>query len=130
MGNDSQADKTVLIVDDDEEIRHVLRMLCETEGLEVIGEAANGVEAVPLALKHQPDVVILDYMLPRLDGEGAAEILRTVTPESKIVAFSAILDRQPIWADAYLNKERIGELAAPAPHLHPLTLTSANLPPG
>lgn len=111
MENDSQRDKTVLIVDDDEEIRHVLRMLCETEGLDVIGEAANGVEAVPLALTHQPDIVILDYMLPRLDGEGAAELLRTLTPESKIVAFSAILDRQPKWADAYLNKERIGDLA-------------------
>ena len=109
----SRADKatTVLIVDDDVEIRHVLRVLCETEGLSVIGEAANGVEAVPLALHHQPDIVILDYMLPRLDGEGAAEILRTLTPESKIVAFSAILDRQPPWADAYLNKERITDLA-------------------
>jgi len=102
--------KTVLIVDDDEEIRHVLRILCETEGLKVIGEAANGVEAVPLALNHQPDFVILDYMLPRLDGEGAAEILRAITPSSKIVAFSAILDKQPDWADAYLNKERIADL--------------------
>lgn len=102
---------TVMIVDDDEEIRHVLRVLCETEGFEVIGEASNGVEAVPLALRAQPDIVILDYMLPRLDGEGAAEILRTLTPDSKIVAFSAILDRQPAWADAYLNKERIGDLA-------------------
>ncbi len=111
MSADSQVDKTVLIVDDDEEIRHVLRVLCETEGLTVVGEAANGVEAVPLALQHQPDIVILDYMLPRLDGEGAAEILRTITPDSKIVAFSAILDRQPPWADAYLNKERIGDLA-------------------
>jgi CheY-like chemotaxis protein len=101
---------SVLIVDDDEEIRHVLRVLCETEGLKVVGEASNGVEAVPLALNYQPDFVILDYMLPRLDGEGAAEILRTITPESKIVAFSAILDRQPPWADAYLNKDRIAEL--------------------
>ena len=103
-------DKTVLIVDDDEEIRHVLRILCETEGLDVIGEAANGVEAVRLALHHQPDFVILDYMLPRLDGEGAAEILRAITPDSKIVAFSAILDSRPDWADAYLNKDRITEL--------------------
>jgi two-component system, response regulator PdtaR len=101
---------TVLIVDDDEEIRHVLRVLCETEGMEVIGEASNGVEAVPLALNHQPAFVILDYMLPRLDGEGAAEILRAIAPTTKIVAFSAILDKKPSWADAYLNKERITEL--------------------
>lgn len=110
MLRDASKTQTVLIVDDDEEIRHVLRLLCETGELQVVGEAANGIEAVPLALKHQPDFVILDYMLPQLDGEGAAEILRAVTPESKIVAFSAILDRQPPWADAYLNKDRIGEL--------------------
>lgn len=104
------ATQSVLIVDDDVEICHVLRILCETEGLHVVGEAHNGVEAVPLALKHQPDVVILDYMLPRLDGRGAAEIMRAVIPGTKIVAFSAILDDVPDWADAYLNKERISDL--------------------
>jgi CheY-like chemotaxis protein len=102
--------KSVLIVDDDEEIRDVLRLLFETEGVDVVGEASNGVEAVPLALKHQPDFVILDYRMPRLDGEGAAEIFRAVIPGTKIVAFSAILEDRPTWADAYLNKERIAEL--------------------
>jgi CheY-like chemotaxis protein len=106
----SAGEPTVLIVDDDEEIRHVLRLVCEADDLVVVGEAANGVEAIPLALKHQPDFVILDYRLPRLDGEGAAEILRAVTPESRIVAFSAVLQSQPEWADAYLNKDRIAEL--------------------
>jgi DNA-binding NarL/FixJ family response regulator len=104
------ASKTVLIVDDDEEIRHVLRLLCEAEHLRVIGEASNGAEAVPLALNHQPDFVILDYKLPQLDGEGAAEILRAVVPGTKIVAFSAFLEKRPVWADAYLNKDRISEL--------------------
>jgi CheY-like chemotaxis protein len=104
------ASKSVLIVDDDEEIRHVLRLLCEAEGMRVVGEAANGAEAVPLALNHQPDFVILDYKLPQLDGEGAAEILRAVVPGTKIVAFSAFLDKQPAWADAFLNKDRISEL--------------------
>lgn len=100
----------VLIVDDDEEIRHVLRLLCETNGMRVVGEATNGVEAVAVALREQPEFVILDYMLPRLDGEGTAELLRTVAPGAKIVAFSAILEKQPAWADAYLNKERVTEL--------------------
>lgn len=101
---------SVLIVDDDEEARHVLRLLCDTEGFIVVGEAANAVEAVPIALKHQPQFVILDYRMPRLDGEGTAEILRAVIPGTKIVAFSAILADKPNWADAYLNKERISEL--------------------
>ena len=103
-------DARVLIVDDDEEIRHVLRLLCETHDMKVVGEAENGVQAVALALREQPRFVILDYMLPRLDGEGTAELLRTVAPDIKIVAFSAILDSQPPWADAYLNKERVTEL--------------------
>lgn len=101
---------SVLIVDDDVEIRHVLRLLCETNDLEVVGEAQNGVEAVTIALREQPDFVILDYMMPRLDGEGTAEILRTIAPEAKIVAFSAVLEEKPEWADAYLNKERVSEL--------------------
>jgi CheY-like chemotaxis protein len=104
------AGQTVLIVDDDEEIRHVLRMICEQAGLDVVGEASNGVEAVTFALQHHPNFAILDYRLPRLDGEGAAEILRAVTPTTKIVAFSALLEERPRWADAYLNKDRVGEL--------------------
>lgn len=101
---------SVLIVDDEEEVRHVLRLLCETNDMEVVGEAANGVEAVAIALRQQPRFVILDYMMPRLDGEGTAELLRSVSPDSKIVAFSAMLEEQPEWADAFLNKERITEL--------------------
>jgi CheY-like chemotaxis protein len=107
---ESLGGQTVLIVDDDEEIRHVLRMICEQAGLDVVGEASNGVEAVTFALQHHPDFAILDYRLPRLDGEGAAEILRAVTPTTKIVAFSALLEERPQWADAYLNKDRVAEL--------------------
>jgi CheY-like chemotaxis protein len=101
---------TVLIIDDDEEVRDVMRLLCGHEGFTVVGEAATGVEAVPMALRHQPDMVILDYQLPRLDGEGTAEILRAVIPGTKIIAFSAVLEKKPSWADAYLNKDRIAEL--------------------
>ncbi|MFP5351130.1 MAG: response regulator transcription factor [Actinomycetota bacterium] len=108
--NEKASDARVLIVDDDEEIRHVLRLLCETHEMKVVGEAENGVQAVAIALREQPRFVILDYMLPRLDGEGTAELLRTVSPDAKIVAFSAILDSRPSWADAYLNKERVTEL--------------------
>lgn len=101
----------VLIVDDDEEIRHALRLMCEMEGFEVVGEAENGVEAVPLALKHQPNLVILDYLMPHLDGEGTATMLRAIAPETRIVAFSAVLDSKPAWSDSYLNKARVSEVA-------------------
>ncbi len=100
----------VLIVDDDEEVRHVLRLLCEVESYEVVGEAENGLEAISLAMTHQPDVVILDYRMPRLDGEGTAAMLRTITPGARIVAFSAWLDEQPDWSDSFLNKNRLSEI--------------------
>jgi CheY-like chemotaxis protein len=101
----------ILIVDDDPEIRHLLVTLFEVDGFEVVGEAADGVEAVPLALKHEPDFVILDYRMPRMNGAKTAEVLRGIVPEAKIVAFSAMLEAKPAWADAYLNKERIIEVA-------------------
>ena len=101
----------ILIVDDDVEIRHLLRTLFEVDGFDVVGEAADGIEAIPLALKHEPDFVILDYRMPRMNGAKTAEVLRGIIPEAKIVAFSAMLEAQPAWADAYLNKERIIEVA-------------------
>lgn len=103
--------KTILIVDDDPEIRHALRLLFEFEDFEVVAEASHGMEAIPMALKLQPDFVILDYLMPKLDGYKTAEILRGVSPGTRIVAFSAILDDKPTWADAYLNKDRIAEIA-------------------
>ena len=106
-----RASRTVLIVDDDEEVRHVLRLMCEMEGFEVVGEATNGVEAVPIALNTQPAFVILDYLMPRRNGDVTATLLRSITPGIKIVAFSAVLDAKPDWSDSYLNKERISEIA-------------------
>ena len=113
----ARAARTVLIVDDDEEVRHVLRLMCELEGFEVVGEASNGVEAVPMALNTQPAVVILDYLMPRRRGDVTATLLRSLVPGTKIVAFSAVLDAQPAWSDSYLNKERISEIAPVLQHL-------------
>jgi CheY-like chemotaxis protein len=101
---------TVLLVDDDEEIRHVLRIMFELEGFEVVGEAGSGLEAVPLALKHQPDVVLLDYLMPGMNGEETARMMRTIAPDTRIVAFSAVLHEKPEWSDSYLNKERVSDV--------------------
>ncbi|HYP24779.1 MAG TPA: response regulator transcription factor [Actinomycetota bacterium] len=102
---------TVLVVDDDEEVRDALRLLFELDGFSVVGEAAHGVDGVALAHRHQPDFVILDSVMPYLGGAGTASILRAIAPSSKIVAFSAALDSRPAWADAFLNKDRVGEIA-------------------
>lgn len=102
---------TVLIVDDDPEIRHVLQLLFEHENFEVVGEAADGLQALSLAAEHQPDFVILDYLMPNMDGANTAELLHEASRSSRIVAFSAVLTERPSWADAFLNKERISEIA-------------------
>lgn len=102
----------ILIVDDDEDVRRLLNTVSESEGYEVVGLVENGVGAVDVALEYQPDVVILDLMMPKLDGTETAKFLRAVSPKSKIVAFSGIVTEAPGWADAFLRKEGLGEFVA------------------
>ena len=103
--------RTVLIADDDPDVRHVLRLLFEIEGYSVVGEAANGLETIALAERLKPDFVILDEVMPLMTGTAAATTLRAVSPTTRIVAFSGVLESKPTWADAYLNKERIGDIS-------------------
>ena len=105
------ANRTVVIVDDDEDIRDALRLLFELEDFEVVGEAANGLDAVPIVLQTRPQVVVIDYLMPLMNGATLAQVVRGISPDSKIVAFSAVLDTEPAWADAFLSKERINDIA-------------------
>ena len=111
MSDHPEPERTIVIVDDDEEVRHVLGMLFELEDFEILGEASTGLEAIPLVLSHQPTFVVLDYLMPGMNGDGVAGLIRKMSPGSRIVAFSALLTDKPEWADAYLNKDRIGEIA-------------------
>lgn len=72
----SEARVRVLVAEDDAIIRLDLRALLEANRLEVCGEARDGVEAVELALSLEPDVIVMDVKMPRLDGiEAATRIL-------------------------------------------------------
>ena len=102
----------MVIVDDDPSIRQVLGLLFRSEDLEVVGEAFNGHQAITLARSLRPDFIVLDYLMPSLNGASTANALRLLAPESRIVAFSTALSAKPEWADAFLNKERIVEMAA------------------
>ncbi|MGH2817463.1 MAG: response regulator transcription factor [Actinomycetota bacterium] len=108
----SDAGARVLIVDDETDMRHALSLLVESHGFEIIGEAGTGVEAIDMASQDPPDVIVLDYMMPGMDGAEAALRLRSIAPDAKIIAFSAILTDKPDWADAYLNKDRISQIAS------------------
>ena len=67
--------KTVLVVDDDPVIVTLLRVNFEIEGYDVVS-AGDGEEAVEVARASHPDVVVMDVMMPRLDGIGAAQAMR------------------------------------------------------
>lgn len=106
----AQHPRGVLIVDDDADIRDLLRLHCELQGFPVIGEASSGRAGVELAERHKPTFVLLDYRMPYMDGEEAAGLIRAVHPGVKIIAFSAMLLERPNWADAFLAKDHIAEL--------------------
>lgn len=82
----------VLLVDDEPMVRTSLRRLLEGRGLEVVGEAGDGVEGVERAVECRPDVVVLDVRMPRLDGLGAARRIREAVPEARIVLLTASED--------------------------------------
>ena len=73
--------KTILVADDSPRIRKLLCSLFEPEeDYEICAEAANGQEAIALALMHRPDLIILDLSMPVMDGVTAARELRTSLP--------------------------------------------------
>jgi DNA-binding NarL/FixJ family response regulator len=79
----------VLICDDNDAIRRLLGTIVGGEpGLRVVGEAADGNEAIVEALALQPDVILLDLAMPRRSGLEALPELRRVAPETRIVVLS------------------------------------------
>ena len=82
----------VLVVDDHVQVRELLRAQLESGGLDVIGEAADGVEAVEKAVALSPDVVVLDLAMPRVDGLQALARIQEVAPGIRVVVLSGFDD--------------------------------------
>lgn len=78
----------VLVVDDQELVRAGFRMILEGSGLEVVGEAADGVDAVRLATELAPDVILMDVRMPRMDGIEATRQIVARNPETRVVALT------------------------------------------
>jgi two-component system LytT family response regulator len=86
----------VLIVDDEAFARQRLRrLLTEESDIEIIGEAANGREAIALITQHDPDVVLLDVQMPRIDGFG---VLRALDGPAPLVIFVTAFDEHAVAA--------------------------------
>ena len=83
----------VLLVDDHSVVREGLRMfLGRDPDLAVVGEAANGAEAVELARQLHPDVVLMDLLMPVMDGVAATAAIRNALPETEVVALTSVLE--------------------------------------
>src|SRR2546422_11538512 len=90
----------VVIADDTPEIRLLLRVvLRRAPDLELVGEAADGAEAVKIATELRPDVIVLDLAMPVMDGLQAIPLLAERTPETKILILTGF-DRSGLREDA------------------------------
>jgi DNA-binding NarL/FixJ family response regulator len=84
---------TILIVDDHAVVREGLRAFLELQdGLEVVGEAADGREAINQAERLRPDVILMDLVMPTLDGVGAMRVLRERVPDARVVVLTSFLE--------------------------------------
>jgi two-component system, NarL family, response regulator LiaR len=81
---------TILLVDDHALVRNGVRAYLETQpGLKVVAEAGSGEEAVQLAAEHAPDVVLMDLVMPGMDGVEATRRVREVSPRSQVVVLTS-----------------------------------------
>jgi NarL family two-component system response regulator LiaR len=106
----------ILIVDDHGIVRQGLRMyLALDPELEVVGEAANGLEAVRLAHELKPDVVLMDLLMPAMDGIIATETIRRELPDVEVMALTSVLEDSAVYgamragAIGYLLKDTQAE---------------------
>ncbi|HYA68613.1 MAG TPA: response regulator transcription factor [Acidimicrobiales bacterium] len=81
-----------MIADDHAMVREALRQAFERAGFAVVGEAADGEEAVAQAERHQPDVVLMDLSMPVLSGVAAAKRISGLVPSSAVVILSMLSD--------------------------------------
>lgn len=88
--------KSILIADDNPLFRRSLRRLLESEFSCVVCEAGDGLEAIEKARQFKPDIIVLDFSMPVMNGLDAASKLRSMLPTVPIVIFTAHKDVLPV----------------------------------
>lgn len=81
----SRRQPTILIVDDNDLMRTLLRGMLRDEEYQVVGEARNGLQAVEAVQRLNPDIVCLDVMMPEMDGLEALQAIKQARPETIVV---------------------------------------------
>lgn len=102
----------VLIVDDHQVVRQGLRTFLELQdGIVVVGEAGDGIAALEMVQHYHPDVVLMDLVMPRLDGFSATRQLKSSCPEVKVIALTSFTEDDKVFpaiqagASSYLLKD-------------------------
>ena len=102
----------ILIADDHAVVRQGLRMFLALDSeLDVIGEATNGLQALQMAHKLKPDVILMDLLMPEMDGVSATKAVRRELPDIEVIALTSVLEDSAVigairaGADGYLLKD-------------------------
>lgn len=124
----------ILIVDDHAIVRKGLRTLIASEpGFEVIGEAANGLEGVEFAREHRPDIILMDLVMPKMDGIAAITEISKISPRPRVIVITSFGEDDKIFpalragAAGFLLKDTspqdllqsIRDVSVGKPSLHP-----------
>lgn len=106
----------IMLVDDHEVVRAGLRTLLERRpGFAIVSEAADGPEAVDIALQSKPDVIVMDIRLPTMSGIEACRAIRNELPETKVIMLTSYADDEAVYgsimagAAGYLLKQTRGQ---------------------
>ena len=105
----------VILADDHVMIHHGLKVILETEGFQVVGEASNGIDAVGLCQKLRPDVAVLDISMPLLNGLDAARQITDEQSQIKVILLTAhtqdryVLEGLRHGVNGYLSKENASD---------------------
>jgi two-component system chemotaxis response regulator CheY len=83
----------LLIVDDSSIMRRTIEKNLTEYDLEIVGMAANGVEAIEMVKEHMPDVVTLDITMPEMDGLACLDEIMKIHPSSKVMIITALSDK-------------------------------------
>lgn len=101
----------ILLADDHNLFRTSLRSLLKARGIEVVGEASNGRQAIEMAEKLRPDLLLMDLAMPEMNGIEATKVIREKLPEVRVVILTASMEDEDLFealrvgAQGYLLKD-------------------------
>lgn len=82
----------ILVVEDTDHVREMLVHMLDLDGFQVVGEASSAQAAIDMISQKDPDVVVMDYKMPDMDGLTAAKTIRNDRPSQAIILYTAYLD--------------------------------------